>query len=169
VVILRPGAFYGPGGTYGFNRLFVQDPLRGLCIQVDNGKRLIFPVFIPDVAWAIGTALENATVNGTYNICDLPISHREINHLVSKLLGISKFRLSIPRVPILAFAGLLEFLSHYTHREPFFPLNLRHYVFNDWPVSSAKARLELGYTPTPLEKGLRQTVEWYNAQRTEDE
>jgi len=169
-IILRPGAFYGPGGTYGFNRLFVQDPLRGVRIQVDGGRRLIFPVFVPDVAWAIGQALQHPGVTGTdvattYNICDQPRSHRDINRMVSQLLGISSFRFPVPRAPILAFAGMLEFLSHYTHREPFFPLNLRHYVFNDWPVSSAKARIELGFQPTPIGEGLRQTVEWYKAQK----
>ena len=165
-VILRPGAFYGPGGTYGFNRLFIQDPLRGLRIQVDGGKRLIFPVFVPDVAWAVCCALQHPDAGGTYNICDQPRSHRDLNRLVSELLGISPFRFSIPRVLILAFAGLLEFFSHYTHREPFFPLNLRHYVFNDWPVSSVRARLELGFQPTPIEEGLRQTVAWYQARKT---
>lgn len=160
-VILRPGAFYGPGGTYGFNRLFIQDPLRGVRIQVDGGKRLIFPVFVPDVAWAVTSALHHPEAQGIYNICDQPRSHRDINRMASQLLGISPVRLPVPRAPILAFAGLLEFLAHYTHREPFFPLNLRHYVFNDWPVSSARARKELGFEPTPIEDGLGQTVAWY--------
>jgi len=30
VVILRPGAFYGPWGHYAFNRLFFEDPLKSL-------------------------------------------------------------------------------------------------------------------------------------------
>ncbi|NUM44515.1 MAG: NAD-dependent epimerase/dehydratase family protein [Anaerolineales bacterium] len=160
-VILRPGAFYGPGSTYGFNRLFIQDPMRGVRIQVDGGRRLIFPVFVPDVAWAVGAALEMVEAEGVYNICDQPRSHQEINRVVSQLLGISPFRISVPRAAILGFAGVLEFLSHYTHHEPFFPLNLRHYVFNDWPVSSARARGALGFEPTPMEEGLRQTVAWF--------
>ena len=38
VIVLRPGAFYGPGGRYGFNRLFFEEPLRGWRIQVNNGR-----------------------------------------------------------------------------------------------------------------------------------
>lgn len=163
-VVLRPGAFYGPGSTYGFNRLFIQDPMRGVRIQVDGGRRLIFPVFVPDVAWAVGAALQHAEANQVYNICDQPRTHREINRMVSQLLGISAFRISVPRAPILGFAGVLEFLSHYTHHEPFFPLNLRHYVFNDWPVSSARARMALGFQPMPIEEGLRRTVAWFKDQ-----
>ena len=37
VVILRPGAFYGPWGHYAFNRLFFEDPLRGLLIRSITG------------------------------------------------------------------------------------------------------------------------------------
>ncbi len=162
-VILRPGAFYGPHGTYGFNRLFIQDPLRGVRVQIDRGKRLVFPVFVPDVARVICRVLQHpGDLHGRiFNICDLPVTHRKINDLVSDLLGISRWRLNTPRALMLSLAGLMEFFSRYTHREPFFPLNLRHYVFNDWPVSSARARLELDFSPTPLAEGLRQTIQWY--------
>jgi nucleoside-diphosphate-sugar epimerase len=50
--------------------------------------------------------------------------------------------------------------SKITGTEPFYPLNLRHYVFNDWDVSSEKAKNELGFIPTPIEDGLRQTIDW---------
>ncbi|MFQ5615711.1 MAG: NAD-dependent epimerase/dehydratase family protein [Anaerolineales bacterium] len=162
-VILRPGAFYGPHGKYGFNRLFIEDPMRGIRVQVDRGQRLVFPVFVPDVVWAICRVLEHSgkARGRIYNICDVPVLHAEINHLVSDLLGIRRWRLNPPRRGILAMAGIMEFVARYTRREPFFPLNLRHYVFNDWPVTSARARVELGFQPTPLEEGLRQTVEWY--------
>ncbi len=161
-VILRPGAFYGPYGRYGFNRLFIEDPLRGLRVQVDGGRRLVFPVFVPDVAWSIRQALDaDIPIGETYNICDEPVSHAEINQIVSDLLGISRWRLNTPRQLMLLMAGLMELWARFSGREPFYPLNLRSYVFNDWPVTSAKASRALGFRPTPLEHGLRQTVAWY--------
>jgi len=42
-------------------------------------------------------------------------------------------------------------------------LNLYPYIFYDWPVSSEKARRELGFQPTPFEDGARQTLNWYRA------
>ncbi|RMF49154.1 MAG: NAD-dependent epimerase/dehydratase family protein, partial [Anaerolineae bacterium] len=71
-VILRPGGFYGPGSTYGFNRLFLLDPLRGLRVQVDRGRRFTFPVYIADVAQAILAALRFAPIGQIYHICDTP-------------------------------------------------------------------------------------------------
>ncbi len=161
VVILRPGAFYGPFGHYGFNRLFIEDPLHGLRIQVDQGRRMTFPVFVPDVARAVVSALSRAMPGEIYNICDEPVSHAEVNRIVSELLGISPRRWNIPGGLLIALASLMELGAKVTAREPFYPLNLRHYVFNDWLVSNRKARHELGFSPTPLREGLRQTINWY--------
>ncbi len=161
VVILRPGSFYGPGGRYGFNRLFVEDPMRGLRVQVEGGRRVIFISFVPDVAWAVCRTLAHPAASGTYNICDRSPTHAEVNDCVSELLGISRWRFPTPSHGMIALAALMEWWAKVSRREPFFPLNLRHYVFNDWPVSSERARRELGFEPTPLAEGLRQTVAWY--------
>jgi len=159
-VILRPGGFYGPGGWYGFNRLFVLDPLRGLRVQVERGRRYIFPVYIADVAETILTALSRAPAGETYHVCDAPVTHAHVNRLVSELAGIARWRVNVPRPIMLAFASLLERVAAHTGREPFYPLNLRHYVFQDWRPTHHKARRDLGFTPTPLREGLRATVAW---------
>jgi dihydroflavonol-4-reductase len=163
VVILRPGAYYGPFGRYGFNRLFIQDPRRGLRIQVAGGERMTFPVFVPDVARAVVLALTEAQTGEVYNICDQPVSHAEVNRIVSDLLEISPRRWNMPARLMIILAGLMEFGGKVSAREPFYPLNLRHYVFNDWLVSNAKARAELGFVPTPLREGLSQTIAWYKS------
>ncbi len=162
-VILRPGAFYGPQGEYGFNRLFIIDPLRGMRVQVEGGRRLVFPVFVPDVAWAIARVLEQPGLGGgeIFNVCGEPVTHRALNDLVSEIAGINHWRLNTPRQLMIALAALMELWAKANRREPFYPLNLRHYVFNDWPVSSEKARRALGFQPTPLADGLRKTVGWW--------
>src|SRR5690606_3894057 len=53
VIVLRPGAFYGPLGRYAFNRLFFKDPMRGLIMQVEGGRHIIFPAYVPDVVQGI--------------------------------------------------------------------------------------------------------------------
>src|SRR3990172_5016147 len=88
-VLLRPGAFYGPWGHYAFNRLFFEDPLKGLRIQVHRGRRLIFPVFVPDVARPILTPPHVRPPPPTYHLSGEPISHREANTIISRLAGIS--------------------------------------------------------------------------------
>jgi dihydroflavonol-4-reductase len=160
-VILRPGAFYGPWGRYAFNRLFFEDPLRGLLIQVHWGRRLTFPVFVPDVARVIVAALKSGRPGEVYTFAGDSISHRQVNQIVSRLAGIPPWRFNVPTQTMLALAGWLGRRAARTGREPYYPLSLASYVFYDWKVSSAKTRAELGFVPTPFEEGARQTLEWY--------
>ena len=160
-VILRPGAFYGPWGRYAFNRLFFEDPLRGLLIQVHWGRRLTFPVFVPDVARVIVAALNRGRPGEVYTFAGDSISHRQVNQIVSGLAGIPSWRFNVPTWVMLAVAEWLGRRAARTGREPYYPLNLASYVFNDWQVSSAKTRSELGFVPTPFPEGARQTLEWY--------
>jgi dihydroflavonol-4-reductase len=162
-VILRPGAFYGPWGRYAFNRLFFEDPLKGLLIQVHGGRRLTFPAFVPDVARAIVAALKDGRPGETYNLSGESLSHRQVNAVVSRLAGLPRFRLNVPARAMTAMAGWMTRRAEHTGREPYYPLTLANYVFNDWPVSSAKAQAELGFKPTPFEEGARQTLAWYAA------
>lgn len=160
-VILRPGAFYGPGSRYGFNRLFIEEPMRGWRVQIDNGRHFTFPVFILDVPPAILKALKIGTPGEIYNISDQSFTHTELNKIISPLLEISTWRLNVPSFIMIALAGFMELISKITRREPYYSLNLRHYVFGDWRVLSEKARRELDFVPTPIDEGLRKTVAWY--------
>ena len=82
-VILRPGAFYGPHSRYAFNRLFIEDPLKGIRIQVNRGRLITFPAYVGDVAAAICAALIKGVSGQVYNICGECLSHREANRIVS--------------------------------------------------------------------------------------
>lgn len=161
VIVLRPGAFYGPHGRYAFNRLFIEDPLRGLRIQVNGGRHITFPVFVTDVAECAIAALERGKPGQIYHVCGDPLSHREANRIVSEEAGISPFRLNVPGWSMVALASLWTALSTLTRVEPYYPITLRGYVFNDWRVSSEKARRELAFTPTDFREGVRRTLAWY--------
>jgi nucleoside-diphosphate-sugar epimerase len=69
--------------------------------------------------------------------------------------------LNIPTRAVVALASIWTMISRYTRREPFYPINMAPYVFQDWIVSSEKAQRELGFTPTPFAKGVETTLEWY--------
>ncbi|MDY7077039.1 MAG: NAD-dependent epimerase/dehydratase family protein [Chloroflexota bacterium] len=160
-LVLRPGAFYGPGSRYAFNRLFFEDPLKGLPVQVHRGKHVNFPVYIRDVAQGIDLALKQGQPGEVYNISGPSLSHREANDLVDRLLGYHIQRFNAPAWAMLTLARVWTWLSRYTGREPYYPLNLALYVFYDWKVSSDKAQRELGFVPTPFEEGAQATLAWY--------
>ncbi|MBN2471150.1 MAG: NAD-dependent epimerase/dehydratase family protein [Anaerolineae bacterium] len=160
-VILRPGAFYGPHGHYAFNRLFFEDPLKGLLIKVHRGRRVIFPTYIEDIAAAAVQTLTQGEAGEIYNICGTPLTHNEINRIVSQLAGITTRRLNAPAAGMLLLAHLWTRFSHFTGQEPYYPINLRTYVFNDWHTSNLKARQALDFRPTAFEEGARRTLDWY--------
>lgn len=164
VVVVRPGAMYGPWGEYAFNRLFFVEPLRGWRIRVNGGRHITFPAYTGDVAAGIIAALEKGRSGGIYNLSGEALTHNEVNDTISDLAGISHWRCNVPSGVVLALARGWTALSRFTRREPFYPTNLAHYVFQDWPVSSDKARAELGFAPRPFVAGARATLQWYREQ-----
>ena len=163
-LVLRPGAFYGPGSRYAFNRMFFEDPIKGLPVQVHNGQRITFPVYIQDVAQSVDLALKRGRLGEIYNVSGPSMSHREVNSIVDHQLGYRIRRFNVPAEAMLALARAWTWLSRYTGREPYYPINLALYVFYDWKVSSDKARRELGFVPTPFKDGARATLAWYREQ-----
>lgn len=162
VVVLRPGAFYGPGSRYAWNRLFFEDPhRRRLRIQINGGRYYTFPVFVPDLAQAIETALDHGTPGRLYNISGPSLTHREVNTIISRLMADNPHFINAPKWAMLLLARLLTFAARFTRHEPFYPIGLASYVFNDWIVDSSQAKRDLGFKPTPFEDGARRTIEWY--------
>ena len=161
VVIVRLGALYGPGGRYAFNRLFFEEFLRGWRIQVEGGQRITFPCFVSDAAQGIEAAIRRGKRGEIYHICGQSLSHKRLNLLISQAAGKSTWRINMPKWVMLTTARLLELLAWVTNSEPFYPLNLKHYVFQDWIIDCGKAKQKLGFQPTPIEEGIRQTLAWY--------
>jgi len=161
VVILRPGAFYGPFGHYAFNRLFFRDPMRGVMMQIDGGHHIIFPIFISDIAQGIHLALEKGRTGELYNLCGDPLTHRQAFDIICDEAQLWWPRLNVPEWLGFTTARFLTCVARFTQREPFWPQNLSSYVFHDWCVSTEKARRELGFMPTEFRAGVRETLRWY--------
>ena len=88
VVVIRPGAYYGPLGQYAFNRLFFRDPMRGIIMQVNGGRYIIFPTYIADVVQGVMKALDKGVVGEVYNICGDWISHKDAFDIVCQEAGL---------------------------------------------------------------------------------
>ena len=163
VVVLRPGAFYGPYGRYAFNKLFFEDPLKKRPIGVGDGTFYTFPVYIKDVAQSIILALDKGRAGEVYNVCSQYLQHREVDDILAEEAGISRFHVYFPAWLMIPFAQLLSLIGIILRREPYYPITLRSYILNDWKVSSQKAIDELGFKPTPFRQGVRETLEWYRS------
>ncbi|HRE48972.1 MAG TPA: NAD-dependent epimerase/dehydratase family protein [Aggregatilineales bacterium] len=161
-VVLRPGAFYGPHSRYAFNRLFIEDPLKGIRLQVNGGRNLTFPIYVGDVARAAILALTQGIPGERYNLSNPPITHKAVNRIVSEEAGIPRWRINVPNGALVILARAWEAISRLTRIEPYYPINLRTYVFYDWNVSSEKARVGLGFQPISFAEGVRHTLAWYH-------
>ncbi len=168
VVVIRPGAFYGPLGHYAFNRLFFRDPMRGIIMQINGGEYINFPVYIEDVVQGIFKALERGKPGEIYHICGDWISHKDAFDIICEEAGIWYPRLHIPGWLGITTSRFLELLAKITRREPFYPLNMQSYVYNNWRVSNKKAQQKLGFEPTAFRDGARRTIAWYRASEPEN-
>jgi dihydroflavonol-4-reductase len=128
---------------------------------VEGGNRITFPTYVPDVVQGVMLALENGRFGHTYHICSQSLDHNSVNSVVSDLAGIGRWRINMPRWAVLALAKSWTAVSRLTHREPFYPINMAPYVFQDWRISTAKAESELGFRPTPFRIGAQATLDWY--------
>lgn len=161
-VIARGGAFYGPHGRYAFNKLFFEDPLiHHWPMGVDRGRHITFPVYIKDMARGILLCLEQGRAGEIYNICSQSVPQRDVEKLIAKISGTSAFRFPAPGKLMIPIAWLMTQLSRFTGRELLYVLNMKPYILGDWTVSIDKARRELGFEPTPLSEGIRETLSWY--------
>jgi dihydroflavonol-4-reductase len=168
IIILRPGAYYGPLGHYAFNRLFFTDPMRGIIMQINGGRYVTFPAYITGVAQAILVSFSRGRVGEIYNICDESLTHKQAFDLICEEGRIRFPRLTIPGWMGVAASHVLEGIAAITKQEPFWPLNLKSYVYNYWRVSNDKARRELGFVPTDFREGARRTLAWYRAGEPDD-
>lgn len=162
-IVLRPGAFYGPLGQYAFNRLFFRDPLHGWIVQLNGGRYVTFPAYVGDVARGVTLALDRGAVGEVYNIVGDSLTHREVFDIIC-----AEARLWYPRIPLPGWMGIeaarvMTWISALTRREPFYPLHMQSYVYNDWRCSNAKARRLLGFEPLDFREGARRTIAWYRA------
>jgi farnesol dehydrogenase len=163
VITLRLGALYGPYGHYAFNRLFFEEFLKNWRVQVHRGHHIIFPCYVGDAAQTIEAALDKGRVGQVYNVSNQSITHREANEIVSRLAGRSSWRINFPGWMMVQFAEILEDIAFFTNKEPFYPRNLKPYVFNDWLVDSSKAEQELSFESSTFTEGAQRTLDWYRS------
>ncbi len=134
-------------------------------MQINGGRYIIFPAYIADVVQGIFLAMERGQDGEVYNISGDWIAHKEAFDIICEEANIRWPRANIPGWMGIWTSRVLEVFSQLTGREPFWPINLRSYVYNNWRVSNDKARQELGFVPTEFRKGAKRTIAWYRAGR----
>jgi dihydroflavonol-4-reductase len=163
IVILRPGAVYGPRDT-DFLSLF-RYVRRGLRPTVGFKPRPFSLCYVTEAVRAIRLAAEKALPSGKIlNISDPePCTLDQMGRAAANALGVKAKKIVVPFG--LAFVGALamELLSVLAQKPS--PINrdkYRDYRQAGWAVDVTKASALLGFeAKIALETGMRETAAWY--------
>jgi nucleoside-diphosphate-sugar epimerase len=162
VVVVRPGAIYGPGETR-LLKLF-RAIARGRYAIVGSGRTFYHPVFVDDLVAGYLLALDRPEAVGeAFLVCGPSYaSQSELAALIARHTGGRVLPFRIPARPIQWAGDLVEAICVPLGLEP--PLHRRRVDF--WTKSRAftieKARRRLGYDPkVGLDEGIARTAAWY--------
>jgi farnesol dehydrogenase len=162
VVIVLPGVIYGPGPRTEGNLVggmidqYLAGKFPGL---LGGGEQRWSFAFNADVVAGHLVALEKGKPGEEYVLAGDNRSLNGFFHLLAELTGVRH------RVRHLPFAlgkmlGAVELArARLTGRPPQLTPGAVEIFKHDWVYSSAKAARDLGYRVTPLEEGLRKTLE----------
>jgi NAD+-dependent farnesol dehydrogenase len=162
VVTVLPGVIYGPGPRTEGNLIggmieqYLEGKFPGL---LGSGEQRWSFAFNADVVAGHLAALEKGNPGDEYVLGG---DNRSLNGFFHLLAELSRVRRSVRHLPFALgkMVGAMEVArARLTGRPPQLTPGVVEIFKHDWVYSSAKAGRELGYRVTPLEVGLRGTLE----------
>jgi nucleoside-diphosphate-sugar epimerase len=161
LVIANPAAVYGPGpeGSASLER--------DLLVPVVEGRRADVPalppggfgiVFNTGVASGHLLAAERGRPGERYILCDRHVTLAELCTEAVRVAGRGKVPSTLPVGIAKAMAAVGAPIARLTGKPPLMPKGQLHFFLWNAAPDSAKAQRELGWTPTPLDDGLRATL-----------
>jgi dihydroflavonol-4-reductase len=157
VVTVMPGAVYGPGDTSAIGTLMRQFLAGKMPAYMFPESGFTF-VHLDDVADGILLALNKGTAGEEYTLGGEPMTTKDAIEKLAKITGKKPPRFTLPAAVIKATAPLGRFIGPMMGQGP----NMRELISTAHNVtfwaSHDKAARELGYSPRPLDQGLRDTL-----------
>jgi nucleoside-diphosphate-sugar epimerase len=163
LIIVQPGAVYGPGDNSPQGQLFRQY-LRRRLPMVPTGTALCWG-HVEDTAGAHLLAMERGKVGESYIIAGPPATVTDVLRLAKQITGVPGPPLHAPPGLVKAVASVAAVVERVVPLpENYSAEYLRVAAGATYLGSNAKARRELGFAPRPLEQGLRETLAYEQAQ-----
>jgi nucleoside-diphosphate-sugar epimerase len=163
VVILRPGAVYGPRDEDFLE--FFRWIRKGVLPSFGPAGQRLSLCYVGDVVRAVLLALKSDIPSGEiFNIASAqPCSWQDLGKAAAAVLGRKVRRVRIPGWTVFMAAVAAEGLGHVRRRPT--AVNLSKYKdmkAEEWVMDVRKAKDVLGFeTRTSLEEGLKETLDWY--------
>jgi NAD+-dependent farnesol dehydrogenase len=162
LVTVYPGVIYGAGELTDGSLMTktIRDFMRRRVPYLGSGDQVICYAFIDDVVAGLLLALERGREGRGYILGGTNASYHELFALLSRLTGAPVPSLHVPFWAMGMVGKLLRWQAELTRLEPPITDEVVEIYRHDWAYASDRAVNELGYRITPLEEGLRRTVEW---------
>jgi nucleoside-diphosphate-sugar epimerase len=161
VVVVRPGWVYGPGDRRTFK--LIRAIARRRFMLVTRGRAWQTPVFVDDLVQGTLLCAEKAPARSLFHLAGPEtLTVRQIVDTIAAAAGTRVPRPTLPLFPVSVAAWKLDKAFRLFHREaPLTPGRLAFFI-HPKPLSSLKARQELGYAPpTDFRAGMERTLAWY--------
>jgi len=164
-VIVSPPAVYGPGfdtSSNAITKLISQSLRSKIIFQPTPSNFCRNFAYVEDVATGHLLALDRGKNGETYILGGENISYRQFFETIRNAAPRKLMTVRISRILLLAAARLNQLILFHTKSDSnFVPSNLRP-IFQHRTFSSQKAVTQLGYTITPFETGIKQTINQLN-------
>ena len=167
VLILRPSAVYGPRDKDIF--AFFKCLSRRIKPCPTGPDQHLSLCYVQDIVQGILLAVETRTKSGEIFFLSDGHDYRmeEIGDIVAQAMGITVFRIPVPKRMILGIACFSEYLSKYFRRPSLLNKDkAEEMIQKDWVCDITKAKTLLGFEPrVPLPEGAKLTFEWYKKEK----
>jgi dihydroflavonol-4-reductase len=157
LVIVMPGAIYGPGDTSAIHMTLVQ-LLRGRLVAKPKGVTFCWG-YIEDIARGLRQAMDTGAIGESYLLTGPAHTFQHAFATAAKIAARRQPPLHPPPVMMRGMAVLAGALERWDLRLPMAAETLRLMAGTTWIASNAKAQQALGFSVRPLEEGLRHTIE----------
>jgi len=157
LVIVLPGAVYGPGDTSLIGETFTQY-LKGKLPMLPKQTTFCWS-HVEDTARGHLLAMEKGTPGESYIIAGPCHTFEATFEIAATITDIPAPRLRIPPAAIKSMAALMGVIGKVVPLPPTYTAEtLRVTAGATYTASNAKARRDLGFDPRPLDEGLRPTL-----------
>jgi nucleoside-diphosphate-sugar epimerase len=161
-MVVNPPRVYGPGdldGANPVNKLVANYLKKPVYVVPGDGRYAGNFAFIEDVVLGHMLAMEKGRGGHRYTTGGENHDFISFYSTLERVTGIRRRRIGIPRRALGFLASSSELWSAATGRAPFITTAMAGKICSNRLLSCDKAVTELGYRITPLEDGLRRTVE----------
>jgi nucleoside-diphosphate-sugar epimerase len=156
LVIVQPGAVYGPGDTSSLRVALIQYLKKQLPVMP---KQTAFSwAHVDDIAHAHWLAMEKGKVGENYNICGPTHTFANALEIAKEITGVSLPTAVSPSMIRMMSAMMSLFDWFIPLPESYTSEGLRVIAGVTYIGKNGKAKRELGYNPRPLKEGLAETL-----------